>query len=117
MVVQGDKQMARTTKQTKKPATPGFAIEIKDDTELGLAILVAVYAAGGYRPIGVAVSISEAREIAESPGATTPAPPSKSTSCGRRAWKATTSGWRPRAAIEERDRGAPRRLPPKGELQ
>src|ERR1039457_5056157 len=66
MVVQGDKHMARTTKQTKKPATPGFAIEIKDDTELGLAILVAVYAAGGYRPIGVAVSISEAREIAES---------------------------------------------------
>ena len=66
MVVQGDKQMARTTKQTKTPATPGFAIEIKDNTELGLAILVAVYAAGGYRPIGVAVSISEAREIAES---------------------------------------------------
>ena len=28
--------MARTTKQTKTPATPGFAIEIKDDTELGL---------------------------------------------------------------------------------
>ena len=58
--------MARTTKQTKTPPTPGFAIEIKDDTELGLAILVAVYATGGYRPIGVAVSISEAREIAES---------------------------------------------------
>src|ERR1019366_7535692 len=66
MVVQGDKQMARTTKQTKTPATPGFAIEIKDDTELGLAILVAVYAGGGYRPVGVAVSISEAREIGES---------------------------------------------------
>jgi hypothetical protein len=44
--------MARTTKQTKTPATPGFAIEIKDDTELGLAILVAVYAGGGYRPVG-----------------------------------------------------------------
>src|ERR1039457_105435 len=41
MVMQGDKQMARTTKQTKTPATPGFAIEM-------------------------AVSISEAREIAES---------------------------------------------------
>src|ERR1039457_5252337 len=67
MVMQGDKQMARTTKQTKTPATPGFAIEIKDDTELGLAILVAVYAAGGYRPVGVAVSISEAREIAGKP--------------------------------------------------
>jgi hypothetical protein len=66
MVVQGEQQMARTTKQTKTPATPGFAIEIKDDTELGLAILVAVYEGGGYRPVGVAVSISEAREIAQS---------------------------------------------------
>ena len=38
--------MVRTTKQTKTLATPGFAIEIKDDTELGLAILVAVYEIG-----------------------------------------------------------------------
>ena len=44
--------MARTTKRAKTPATPGFAIEIKDNTELGLAILVAVYAGGGYRPVG-----------------------------------------------------------------
>ena len=58
--------MARTTKQTKTPATPGFAIEIKGDTELGLAILVAVYEEGGYRPVGVAISINEAREIADS---------------------------------------------------
>jgi hypothetical protein len=41
MVVQGDQQMARTTKQTKTAATPGFVIKIRDDTELGLAILVA----------------------------------------------------------------------------
>jgi hypothetical protein len=34
MVVQGAKQMVRTTKQTKTPATPGFAIEITDDTVL-----------------------------------------------------------------------------------
>jgi hypothetical protein len=70
MVVQGDKQMARTTKQTKTPATPGFAIEIKDDIELGLAILVAEFgdgdSTGGYQPIGVVVSINEAREIAQS---------------------------------------------------
>jgi hypothetical protein len=33
---------------------------------LGLAILVAVYEGGGYRPVGVAISINEAREIAES---------------------------------------------------
>ena len=62
--------MARTTKQTKTPATPGFAIEIKDDTELGLAILVAEFGdgdgTGGYQPIGVVVSINEAREIADS---------------------------------------------------
>src|ERR1017187_7602265 len=113
MVVQGDKQMARTTKQTKKPATPGFAIEVKDDTELGLAILVAVYAAGGYRPIGWRSASARRARSRKATGATTPAPPSRSTSCGRRAWKATTSGWRPRSAIEERDRGAPRHLPPK----
>ena len=62
--------MARTTKQTKTPATPGFAIEIKDDSELGLAILVAEFGdrdgTGGYQPIGVVVSINEAREIADS---------------------------------------------------
>ena len=50
MVVQGDKQMARTTKPTKAPPTPGFAIEIKDDTELGLAILVVVIAPGTEVP-------------------------------------------------------------------
>jgi|ERR1017187_955714 hypothetical protein len=66
MVVQGDQQMARTTKQTKTPATPGFAIEIKDDTELGLAILVAEFGDGNHQPAGVVVSINEAREIAES---------------------------------------------------
>src|ERR1035438_5742664 len=65
MVVQGDKQMARTKKQTKTPETLVFEIEIMYDTELGLASLVAVYAGGGYRPVGVAVSISEAREIGE----------------------------------------------------
>ena len=58
--------MARTTKQTKTPASPGFAIEIKDDTELGLAILVAEFGDGNYQPVGVVVSITEAREIAAS---------------------------------------------------
>ena len=58
--------MARTTKQTKTPATPGFAIEIKDDTELGLAILVAEFGDGNYQPVEVVVSINEAREIADS---------------------------------------------------
>lgn len=44
--------------------TPGFAIEIKDDTELGLAMLIADLGDGHYQPIGVVVSINEAREIA-----------------------------------------------------
>lgn len=44
--------MARTTKQTKTPAAPRFAIKIKDDTELGLAILVAEYGDGNYQPGG-----------------------------------------------------------------
>ena len=82
--------MARTTKQTKTPATPGFAIEIKDDTELGLAILVAVYAAGGYRPIGWRSASARRARSRKATGATTPAPPSRSTNCGRRVWK----GWR-----------------------
>ncbi len=57
--------MARS-KQTKTNATPGFAIEIKDDTELGLAMLVAEDEEGRYEPVGVVVSINEAREIAAS---------------------------------------------------
>src|SRR6266568_4544826 len=58
MVMQGDKQMANAAKE--KP------IEIKDDTELGLAILIAEFGEGNYQPVAVVVSINEAREIAES---------------------------------------------------
>ena len=47
-------------------ATPGFAIEIKPDTDLGLAMLIAELAGGTYQPIAVVVSINEAREIADS---------------------------------------------------
>ena len=56
--------MART-KQTRTNATPGFAIEIKDDTDLGLAILMADFGTH-TQPIGVVVSVNEAREIAAS---------------------------------------------------
>ena len=56
--------MARTKRHTAMNATPGFAIEIKDDTELGLAVLVAEFGENNYQPIGVVVSINEAREIA-----------------------------------------------------
>jgi hypothetical protein len=47
--------MART-KQSRTSATPGFAIGIKDDTELGLAMLIADLGDGHYQPIGVVVS-------------------------------------------------------------
>ena len=57
--------MARIKNHAATNATPGFAIEIKDDTELGLAILVAEFGEGAYQPIGVVVSINEAREIAD----------------------------------------------------
>jgi hypothetical protein len=58
--------MVRNRKQqTRTNATPGFAIEIKDDTELGLAMLIADFGNGRYQPIGVVISINEAREIAE----------------------------------------------------
>ena len=56
--------MAHSTKQTKTNATPGFAIEIKDDTELGLAMLIAESEEGHYEPVAVVVSINEGREIA-----------------------------------------------------
>jgi len=58
--------MTRTRKQTKTNATPGFAIEIRDNTELGLAMLVAEDEDGHYEPVAVAASINEAQEIAES---------------------------------------------------
>ncbi len=58
--------MARRNHQPATNATPGFAIAIKDDTELGLAILIAEDEEGHYEPIGVVVSINEAREIAAS---------------------------------------------------
>jgi hypothetical protein len=52
--------------QTKTAATPGFGTEIKDDTELGMAIVVAEFGDGNYQPVGAVVSINEAREIAAS---------------------------------------------------
>jgi hypothetical protein len=60
--------MKTTTKRqqkAQKPATPGFAIAIDDDTELGLAMLIAEDEEGHYQPVGCVVSINEAREIAQ----------------------------------------------------
>jgi hypothetical protein len=41
-------------------------IEIKDDANLGLAMLIAEFGEGNYRPISVVSSTNEAREIAAS---------------------------------------------------
>jgi hypothetical protein len=57
--------MARTAKQTKTPATTGFAIEIKDDTALD-GLLMYEYASGGYRPVAAVSTPNEAQEIAAS---------------------------------------------------
>lgn len=53
-------------KQTRTNATPGFAIEIKDDTELSSGMLIAEDEEGHYEPVGCVINISEGREIAES---------------------------------------------------
>ena len=53
-----------TNRTAQRKPTPGFAIEIKDDTNLGLAMLIAESEDGQYEPVGVVVSIDEAREIA-----------------------------------------------------
>jgi hypothetical protein len=54
----GDKQMANAGNERR--------IEIKDDTNLGLAMLIAEFGDGNYQPIAAVVSINEAREIATS---------------------------------------------------
>jgi len=57
--------MKAITTKKQKTTTPGFAIVIKDDTELGRATLIAEDEEGHYQPIGVVVSLNEAREIAQ----------------------------------------------------
>jgi hypothetical protein len=44
----------------------GFAIPLQPDTELSGAMLIAEDEDGNYEPVGQAISIREAREIAES---------------------------------------------------
>jgi hypothetical protein len=55
--------MARTRKQTK--TYNGFAIPLKPNTELGLAMLIAEDEEGHHEPVAVASTINEAKEIAE----------------------------------------------------
>ena len=51
------------TKRTQKNSP--FACPIEEHTELGLAMLMVEDDAGSYEPLGVVVSISEGREVAE----------------------------------------------------
>ena len=56
--------MKHTTNPTHD-ATPGFAIRLTEETELGIAMLIAEDESGGYLPLGTASTIAEARELAE----------------------------------------------------
>src|SRR3979409_218285 len=56
--------MNNTTKTQK--AYGGFDIEITESTDLGLAMLIAEFADGHYRPVAVVTNIREAREVARS---------------------------------------------------
>lgn len=57
--------MARTKHTTETPTT-GFAIRIGNDTQLGLAMLIAEDEEGNNEPIAVASTINEAIELAQS---------------------------------------------------
>jgi hypothetical protein len=47
--------MARTRKQTTTKTTPGFAIELKPDTDLGLAMLNQKRRSPGFAGVAVGV--------------------------------------------------------------
>ncbi|HZO57868.1 MAG TPA: hypothetical protein VFB63_34485 [Bryobacteraceae bacterium] len=50
---------------TNRPApTPGFATQITDETNLGIALLIAEDDSGAYWPLGPVSTIPEAREFA-----------------------------------------------------
>jgi hypothetical protein len=53
------------SKRKREAATPGFAIQITPDTELGNAMLIVEDEEGDYEPINLAASISEGREMAQ----------------------------------------------------
>jgi hypothetical protein len=55
----------RTSKQQRAQATPGFAIQILPDTDLGNAMLIVEDEEGHYRPVTLAMTINEAKELAQ----------------------------------------------------
>jgi hypothetical protein len=56
----------KNAQQRALAPTTGFAIEIKDGTDLGLAMLIAESEEGQHEPVAVVRTISEARELANS---------------------------------------------------
>ena len=62
-----DAEAKLKTAQQRAPRAPtsGFAIEIKDSTDLGLAMLVAESEDGQYEPVAVVANVGEAREVAQ----------------------------------------------------
>ena len=55
----------RTSKQQRAQATPGFAIQILRDTDLGIATLVVEDEEGHYEPVNYASSLGEGFEMAQ----------------------------------------------------
>jgi hypothetical protein len=55
--------MKTTTK--KQNHYNGFAVEITDATDLGLAMLIAESEDGQYEPVAVVANVGEAREVAK----------------------------------------------------
>ena len=55
----------RTSKQQRAAATPGFAIQILRDTELGIATLIVEDEEGHYEPVNYASSLAEGFEMAK----------------------------------------------------
>ena len=55
----------RTSKQQRAAATPGFAIQILRDTDLGIATLIVEDEEGHYEPVNYASSLGEGFEMAK----------------------------------------------------
>jgi hypothetical protein len=55
----------RTTKRTTTKTYNGFAIPLQPETELGNATLIVEDEESNYEPIGIAISINEAKEMAQ----------------------------------------------------
>ena len=55
----------RTSKQQRANATPGFAIQILNNTELGIASLIVEDEEGHYEPVNYASTIDEGFEMAK----------------------------------------------------